>query len=88
LLTWAVVTIGIAALVRLLRKRKQTAEAPPEPPSGAAPSEDPAEELRRKIAESRAEPASASEATVEERRSEVQEQARSALEEMRSDDEA
>jgi hypothetical protein len=59
-----------------------------EPPAGAE--DDPADELRRKLAESRAEDepaASAPPVSVEERRAEVHGQGRSALEEMRETDE-
>jgi hypothetical protein len=83
LLRWLVVTLGVAALVRWLRRRR---EAPAPPP--AATLEDPAGELRRKLAESRAtgdepapsEPAPAS--SVEERRADVHAQGRAALAEM------
>jgi hypothetical protein len=97
LLTWLVVTIGIAALVRRLRRRR-TEEA-----EWSAPETDPADELRQKLADSRApgeqaaeqvpeqEPAPVkpptAEATVDERRSEVHAQGRSTLEEMRDADE-
>ena len=57
LITWILVTIGIAALVRKLRSRSKPAEVEP-PPSPAA---DPADELRQKLASSREpEPESAS----------------------------
>jgi hypothetical protein len=97
LLTWIVVTLGIAALVRRLRSRSHVDEiAPPAP----ADSGDPANELRRKLDESRAtEPAGgaspaaepddpAAAATVEERRASVHEQGRSTLDEMRGPDES
>ena len=48
LLTWIVVTIGIAALVRKLRNRGHKNEAEPVP-AGA----DPADELRQKLASTR-----------------------------------
>ena len=84
LLTWLVVTLGIAAIARRLRKRSQAEET-------AVPvaEENPADELRQKLAESRAEeapsaePPAPSEASVEERRAEVHDQGRSALDEMR-----
>ncbi|MGH3133161.1 MAG: hypothetical protein ACRDNY_05385 [Gaiellaceae bacterium] len=87
-LTWLLVTLGIAALVRRLRRRGERAERAPSPGPGEG---DPADELRRKIAESRsdegpAEPAPP-EATVDERRAEVHGEGRSALEEMRTSDE-
>jgi hypothetical protein len=84
LLTWIVVTLGIAAIARRLRKRSQTVE-----PAAPAPEENPADELRQKLAESRAEeapsaePPATPEASVEERRAEVHEQGRSTLDEMR-----
>ena len=87
LVRWLVVTLGIAALVRWLRRRS---EAPA--PAPAEPLEDPAEELRRKLAESRAvqgEAASPEPSTsVEDRRSEVHAQGRAALSEMAPSDEA
>jgi hypothetical protein len=91
LLTWLLVTLGIAALVRKLRKREpeaQPVEAQPAP--AASPTADPADELRRKLAETRTdEPAAtpAAEASVEERRAEVHEQGRSTLDEMQSSEE-
>ena len=85
LLTWLVVTLGIAALVRRLRRREEPVEIAPAP---ATPAEDPAQELRRKLDENRTEEAApttaspAEEASVEERRAEVHEQGRATLEEM------
>jgi hypothetical protein len=96
LLTWLVVTLGVAALLRKLRRRREPAEAPL-----AIPTEDPADELRRRLAESRAEaeaeeaPAEpptteppTTEATVTERRAEVHDRGQSTLEEMRNSDES
>lgn len=86
LLKWIVVTVGVTALVRWFRRRG--APEIPAPPT----TDDPAEELRRKLAESREEeepleaPA-ASETTVEERRADVHEQGRATLDEMKSPDE-
>lgn len=87
LLTWIVVTLGIAAIIRRLRRRKhdagQTAVAPPAPAG-----DDPAEELRQKLAESRSEdepaepPTSPPTETVDERRAEVHDRGRAALDEM------
>jgi hypothetical protein len=78
-LTWLLVTLGIVALVRRLR-RKPEAEL-------ETPETDPADELRRKLADSRSDeemsPPEPPEATVEERRGDVHEQARAALDEMR-----
>lgn len=58
LLTWILVTVGIAALVRKLRSRGEA--GPPEPPVAA----DPADELRQKLASSR-EPAAPGETAGE-----------------------
>ena len=84
LLTWLVVTIGLAALVRRLRRRHDPALVEPAP---ASPGDDPADELRRKLAESRAEePPEAPDPpdeTVEERRAGVHDQGRAALDDMR-----
>jgi hypothetical protein len=84
LLTWLLVTFGIAALVRRLRRRSRAAE-----PSTTG--EDPAGDLRRKLAESRAEEEPeeppAPEATVEERRAAVHEEARTTLDEIQGRDE-
>lgn len=86
LLTWLVVTLGIAAIVRRLKRRRQL------PGPATAPAvDDPAAELRRKLAESRAEPTPAeptSESPVSERRAAVHDEGRAALEEMRTRDRA
>jgi hypothetical protein len=87
LLKWIVVTVGVTALVRWLRRRGA------EPDIATPATDDPAEELRRKLAESREakEPAEApavSETTVEERRADVHEQGRATLDEMKPPDEA
>ena len=90
LLRWIVVTLGIAALVRWLRRRGET-PAPLEP--GAR--EDPAVELRRKLAESRGlqqepttdESAAEPEPSVDDRRADVHAQGRAALAEMTPSDE-
>jgi hypothetical protein len=88
LITWAVVTLGVAALVRKLRRRSGAAETP------AAPEEeDPAAELRRKLAETRDDempfPGAAPELepTVDERRAEVHAHARAAVDEMQKSNE-
>lgn len=86
LLTWLVVTLGIAAVVRRLRRRPEALE-----PAAAQPAVDPAAELRRKLAESRAEAASpepAPESPVSERRAAVHHEGRAALDEMRARDRA
>ncbi len=87
LLTWLIVTVGIGALVRRLKRHHQPALDPPTraPTTG----DDPAEELRRKLAESRTaeeeapEAPGASEETVDDRRADVHEQGRAALGDMR-----
>jgi hypothetical protein len=87
LLTWLVVTLGIAALVRKLRRRAEASSAPATPIA-----HDHADELRRKLAESRVdepEPAGAvPEGSVDERRADVHAEGRAKLDEMRpsSDD--
>jgi hypothetical protein len=80
-LTWLLVTLGIAALVRRLRRRSE-----PGPLTHEA--DDPADELRRKLADSRAEendaaPPEPPADTVEERRADVHQEGRAALDEMR-----
>jgi hypothetical protein len=86
LLRWLVITLGIAALVRWLRHRRQTPAA-----AELGTLEDPAEELRQKLAESRVlqqeEATPEPGATVEERRSEIHAQGKAALSEMTSSDE-
>jgi len=90
LLKWIVVTIGITALARWFKRRGgETEVAVTSEPETA----DPAEELRRKLAESREadEPdtsAEAPEAGVDERRADVHEQGRAALDEMKPSDES
>ena len=84
LLLWIVVTLGIAALVRRLR-RHDTADVGADSPAEAAPppeagADDPADELRRRLAESRDEPAVSE--TVESRRADVHDEGRAALDEM------
>lgn len=79
-LTWLLVTLGIAALIRRLRRST-------EPELETQETGDPAEELRRKLEDSRsAEDASPPEPpadTVEERRADVHQEGRAALDEMR-----
>jgi hypothetical protein len=79
LVTWGLVTLGVAALVRRLRRRRESAPARQE-------LDDPAAELRRKLDESRAAPegqAPRPEASVEARRADVHGQGRAAIDEMR-----
>jgi hypothetical protein len=85
-LTWLLVTLGIAALVRRLRRKAK-------PELDTYETADPADELRRKLADSRSEeedtPRSQPPAdTVEERRADVHEQGRAALDEMNEPEES
>jgi hypothetical protein len=87
LLTWFVVTLGIAAVARRLRRRRRQEELAPPEQGG-----DPAAELRQKLAESRAEEEASVEpplstASVEDRRASVHEQGRATVDEMRGGDE-
>lgn len=83
---WTAGLVSIAALARLLAARRHRAEAPALPPP-ALPAEDPAEELRRKLAESRDADAPAAESmepsgpkeSLEERRARVHAKAQEAL---------
>ena len=85
---WTAGLVGIAALARLLAARRNRAPAPALPP--ARPADDPAEELRRKLAETRDADASPVEPTttpepvesLEERRARVHAKAQEALEAM------
>lgn len=86
LVTWIVVTVGIAALVRKLRRRRAAESADTGAPPGEAGPDaggagDPADELRRKLAETR-EDEPVADATLEERRTEVHDEGRAALDEM------
>jgi hypothetical protein len=87
LLTWALVSLGIAAVARRLRRRERHDElAPP------ADDADPAAELRQKLADSRAdeetvaEPPLSPEASVEDRRASVHQQGRATVDQMRGPD--
>jgi len=89
LIKLALITLGIRAFLRW-RKSRQEAQAPAPPPVSAA---DPADELRRKLAESRDdeapnEAADAPAATVADRRADVYEQGRATLDAMKSGDES
>jgi hypothetical protein len=86
LLTWLAVSLGIAALVRRLRRRDRAKQEP-----AGTTAADPADELRRKLAETRSEeePGAAPEepeASVEQRRASVHEEGRSTIDEMRRPD--
>jgi len=88
LLKWVIVTVGIAALVHWWKRR----ESEPAVTAPSAPANDPAEDLRRKLDESRevSEPEDAPEPVaeaVDERRADVHEQGRAALDEMKPSDE-
>ena len=90
LIKLALIALGIRALWHW-RQRRQ-AKSPAVAPAAGTPTVDPADELRRKLAESRTdEPESGSpvvpEATVEERRAEVHDHARAALDDMSATDE-
>lgn len=84
LLMWAVVSFGIAALVRKLRRRGGGGVSDAEFTRGEPTADDPADELRRKLADTRDEGAEAAEpeATIDERRTEVHEEGRAAIDEM------
>lgn len=87
LLTWVVVSFGIAALVRKLRARAHADEHPV-----TAAGSDPAEELRQKLAETREDemPVPGApplpEPTLDERRADVHEEGRAAIDEMQKPD--
>jgi len=81
-LTWLLVTLGIAALVRRLRRKSAETELE------THEADDPADELRRKLADSRSEeddaaPPEPPADKVEERRADVHQEGRAALDEMR-----
>lgn len=85
----ALIAFGIRAALRWWKRRQadKAIEAP------APPAQDPAEELRQKLAGSREdampdEPAEPPATPVTERRAEVHEQGRAALDEMKSTDES
>ena len=79
-LAWFAGLAGIAALGRWLASRAHRAESIPEPEAGAAT--DPAEELRRKLADARGPEAQGAEETLEERRARVHAKAREAIDAM------
>ena len=88
LIKLALVALGIHAFRRWRKSRKEAQARTP----AAEPAADPADVLRRKLAESRddAGPAKVDEppaTTVADRRAEVHEQGRAALDEMKSTDE-
>lgn len=88
LIKLALIALGIRALLRWQKRRKEAQATSP----ASAPAADPADELRRKLAESRDDGAldEVSEtpaASVTDRRAEVHEQGRTALDEMKPTDE-
>lgn len=92
----AVIALGIRWFLRWRKRRREQAElasAPATVPVGTAKS-DPADELRQKLAEARADEPEQDEAepaleeAVEDRRAAVHEQGRAALDEMTSSDES
>jgi hypothetical protein len=79
----ALVALGIRALLRWWKGRNAQQGA-----TASAPAADPADELRRKLAESRTDAAAeAPPASVADRRAEVHEEGRAALDEMKQPDE-
>ena len=82
LIKLAIVAFGIRALLRWWKGRNATAQAP----ATSTPAEDPAHELRRKLAASREDDDATVEApptqAVGDRRAEVHEQGRATLDEM------
>lgn len=86
LIGWTAGLAGIAALARLLATRRSRRDAQAPAPSFPVP--DPAEELRRKLAETREQPAeapaepAAPTGTIDERRARVHAKAREALDAM------
>jgi hypothetical protein len=84
----ALIILGIRAFLRWRRRRHESEAMTP----AVEPAEDPADELRRKLAESREdegghEAVEPPAAAVADRRAEVHEQGRAALDEMTSPDE-
>jgi hypothetical protein len=91
LLKWVIITVGIAAVVKKVRSHRRKAEV--SEGGTATIAEDPADELRRKLADTREPEATASgesaasEASVDERRADVHDQGHAAVDEMRSSSE-
>jgi hypothetical protein len=89
LVTWGLVTLGIAALARRWKHRREGPAPVQQPTTPTATVDDPAGELRRKLAETRSQDDAAAaevvpDETVADRRAEVHDEGRAALEEMRS----
>ena len=87
LIQLAIIALGIRAFLRWRKRRRQAELAPP---ATAPTTADPADELRRKLAESREadEPVTPPPASVSDRRAEVHDAGRAALDEMTSSDES
>jgi hypothetical protein len=87
LIKLALVALGIRAFMHWRKKRREAQTTAPE----AEPAGDPADELRRKLAESRDDAADADAppepAAVTDRRADVHEQGRAALDEMNTSNE-
>ena len=88
----ALVALGIRWFLKRRKRRREEREAAELPPTQVAPDSDPADELRQKLAASRAEaePEGAEEgpaASVADRRAEVHGQGRATLDEMNPPDE-
>jgi hypothetical protein len=79
----ALVVLGIRAFLRWRRKRREREAA-----AAAPPPPDPADELRRKLAESRTDDGAPEAESVEDRRAEVHEHGRAAADEMTSSGES
>lgn len=89
LIKLGLIVLGIRLFLRWRKQRREEQEPWPT----TAPTDDPADELRRKLAESRDDDAgddtpAAPEASVAGRRADVHEQGRAALDEMKSSDES
>jgi uncharacterized iron-regulated membrane protein len=89
LIKLAIIALGVHAFRRWWKRRKEALAGAPAP----APAADPADELRRKLAESRDDvvPAEVHEppaASVTDRRADVHEQGRAVLDEMKPTDES
>jgi hypothetical protein len=90
-LVWLAAAVGVAALIRRIRRRAEPAEITPAPAETIG---DPAEELRRKLAETRPDEQgtvtddhAGTDVAVDEQRSDVHEKARGMIDEMKPSDE-
>jgi hypothetical protein len=87
------IKLGLIVLgIRLFLNWRKRRQAEPEPWPATDSTDDPADELRRKLAESRddvsADAPSAPKASIADRRAEVQEQGRAVVDEMKSSGES